>query len=100
MPLNQMKIKKLIGNSCRWQAGFSILEVILAAGIFVVFSGAAIAVVLQGFDANRLGSEETIANQYASEGIEAVRSIKNQAFSSLLNSGGTGVIRSSGVWIF
>ena len=82
------------------QRGLSVIEVIIAASLFLIFSGGIISVVLQGFDANRLGEEETIANQYAAEGIEAVRSIKNQAFSNLVTSSGTGVARSgSNVWI-
>src|ERR1700722_347404 len=83
------------------QRGFLALEAILAAAFFVIFSSGAIAILLQGFDANRLGSEETIANQYASEGIEATRSIKNQAYSNLIDTTGTGASRSaSNVWIF
>ncbi|HSW87943.1 MAG TPA: hypothetical protein VLG12_02150 [Candidatus Saccharimonadales bacterium] len=83
------------------EKGFSVLEVILAVALFAIFSIGMVSVVLQGFDANRLGSEETIANQYASEGIEAVRSIKNQGFSNVVNSAGTGVVRNgSNVWAF
>ncbi len=63
--------------------GFSILEVILASVIFIFFASAAIGVIIQGFSANRQGAEETIANQFASEGIEAVKSIKNQGYSNL-----------------
>ncbi|MBI4084637.1 MAG: hypothetical protein HY431_01905 [Candidatus Levybacteria bacterium] len=81
------------------QRGLSVIEVIIAASLFLIFSGGIVSVVLQGFDANRLGEEETIANQYAAEGIEAVRSIKNQAFSNLANSLGTGVTRSgANIW--
>ena len=57
-------------------------------------------IILQGFDMNRLGSEQTIANQYASEGLEAVRSIRNQSFLNLVNSTGVGVLKSGGIWVF
>lgn len=67
----------------RLSKGFSLIEVILAVAIFMLFSTAAVGVVLQGFNLNRLGSEETVANQFAAEGIEAVKSIKNQAYSNL-----------------
>lgn len=80
--------------------GFSLVEVILAAFIFTVFASGAIIAVISGHQANRLGEEETLANQYASEGIEAVRSIKNQNFTNLVNSAGTGLARVSGVWTF
>lgn len=67
----------------------------------MLFSTAAVGVVLQGFNANRLGAEETIANQFASEGIEAVKSIKNQGYSNLVNTAGCGLVRNaSNVWAF
>lgn len=89
-----MKNKKL------QQSGFSLIEVVLAAAIFMLFSTSAVVVVLGGLNANRLGAEETVANQFAAEGIEAVKSIKNQAYTSVVNSTGTGVVRTGGVWTF
>lgn len=83
--------------------GYSVVEVVLAAAMFMLFATVAITVVLQGFDANRLGGEETIANQYAAEGIEAAKSIKNQAYSNLtsLTSADRGITRNaSNVWAF
>jgi autotransporter-associated beta strand protein len=83
------------------ESGFSVVEIILASAIFMIFSSGAIFVVLQSFDANRLGAEEASATQFASEGIEAVRSIRNQSFANLVNSTGTGITRNgSGVWTF
>lgn len=85
------------------EKGISILEVILAAAMFVIFSTGAIIVVVSGYNANRLGIEYTIANQFASEGIEAVKSIKNQAYSNLNtpNASPRGLIRNgSNVWAF
>ncbi len=81
--------------------GFSLVEVVLAAAIFMLFSTAAVVTILGGINANRLGAEETIANQFAGEGIEAVKSIKNQAYSNLVNTSGTGIRRSAAnVWEF
>lgn len=80
--------------------GFSVIEVVLAAALFMLFSTAAVGVVLQGFNANRLGAEETIANQFAAEGMEAVKSIKNQAYSNLVNTAGCSLNRVSNVWVF
>lgn len=83
------------------QKGFFVLEVLLASALFVIFSAAAVGLVLQGFDANRTGNEETIANQYASEGIEAVRSIENQDYIDLVSTASAGVARGpSNTWIF
>jgi type II secretory pathway pseudopilin PulG len=80
--------------------GFSVIEVILAAAIFMVFASAAVIVILGGYNTNRLGAEETVATQFAAEGIEAVKSIKNQAYSNLSNTSGIGLKRNAttGVW--
>ncbi|HLC43733.1 MAG TPA: prepilin-type N-terminal cleavage/methylation domain-containing protein, partial [Patescibacteria group bacterium] len=79
-------------------SGFSLLEIILAVAIFATFSTGIIGVVLQGLQLNRLSAEETIASQYASEGLEAVKSIKNQSYSLLTDTAGTGLTNSTGVW--
>jgi hypothetical protein len=49
-----------------------------------------------------LGVEQTAATQYASEGLDAVRSIKNRGFANLsaVNATGRSVILSGGVWTF
>lgn len=80
--------------------GFSAVEVILAAALFMIIATGAVIVVVQGLDSNRLGEEQTVATQYASEGIEATRSIQNQNFASLVNSAGTGISRVGNVWAF
>lgn len=83
------------------ESGFSILEVILAAAIFVTFTTGTVLLIIQGFNSNRLGAEETIAAQYTAEGMEAHRSIKNQSFFFLVNSVGTGITRNaSNVWAY
>lgn len=91
--------------SIRFQQGFSVLEVLLASTMFVIFSTAAVVAVIGGFTANRLGQENSIATQFASEGLEAVRSIRNQGFSNIDGlastycSSGTGVQITGGVWV-
>lgn len=83
------------------KSGISILEVVLAVAVFAIFAVPAIGVILRGFSTNRLSIEQTIATQFASEGIEAARSIRNQSFSLLTNSASTGVVRNgSNVWAF
>ncbi|MDQ3099379.1 MAG: hypothetical protein M3Q44_06555 [bacterium] len=85
------------------QKGFSVIEVILATALFVVFSVASVTIILQGFDANRSGVEQTIANQFATEGIEAARSIKNQVYSNLSSTlcvSGAGIQQVGNVWTF
>ena len=63
--------------------GFSILEVILAAALFIILATGAVTIVINGYNSNRLGQEMTVANQFAAEGIEAMKSIKNQAYTTL-----------------
>lgn len=102
MKINKLlKRKKCINATVgQFERGFSVLEVILAAAIFVTFATAAVVVVISGIDNNRLGGEMTVANQFNAEGMEAVRSIKNQSYCNLENSAGTGVIKSGNVWTF
>src|SRR3989339_798667 len=91
-----MNTKKHLTNS-----GFSIIEVMLAVSLFVIFVSGMATVALRGMDNNRTAQEQVIANQFASEGLEAVRSIRNQDYSYLVKSAGTGVVRSGGgVWAF
>lgn len=75
--------------------GFSVLEVILAVAIFLIFSTGAVITVIQGYNSNRLGTENTVANQFAAEGIEAVKSIKNRAYTNLTNFNAVGLNRNS-----
>jgi len=85
------------------QKGFSVIEVILAAAVFVTFATGAIVAVISGLNANRLGNEVTIGNQFNAEGMEAVRSIKNQSWTTFINkadTGNTGVTNGSSVWAF
>lgn len=80
--------------------GFSVIEVLLAAAMFMIFSVAIGTVVLQGFSGNRQGEEQTVATQLATEGLEAARSIKNRAFANLISPLTTGILQSGGVWTF
>jgi Tfp pilus assembly protein PilV len=80
--------------------GFSVVEVMLAAALFVIFSTGAVTLLIQGLGSNRLSAEQTVANQYAAEGLEAARSIRNRDFALLSNTAGTGIAKSAGVWIF
>ena len=81
---------------------FSVVEVLLGSALFAVFASGVIALLLQGLDADRLAEEESVASNYASEGIEALRSIKNQSFTSLGTVASSGIDRvgSGGTWAF
>lgn len=82
--------------------GFSTIEVILAAALFIIFATGITGVVLQGINLNRLGAEHTIALQYAAEGLEVARSIRNQAYSNIssVNPTPRGISRVGNVWTF
>lgn len=77
------------------QSGFSIIEVIISVAIIMIISVTAITSIVGSFSTNRLSDEETRASQYAQEGLEAVKSIKNQGwttpFLATTCSGGCGV---------
>lgn len=79
--------------------GFGIIEIIVAMGIFIIIAVTAVSTISQGFSTVRLGDNETDATIYAQEGIEAVRSIKNQAWSNLTN-GNHGASSGGGFWAF
>lgn len=80
--------------------GLSIVEIVLASGIFIIFSSGAVISLIQALNANRLGLEFTIASEYASEGLEAVRSLKNQDFTNLTNTTQSGITIVGGTWAF
>ena len=71
---------KIIGYFYLGRTGFGIIEIIVAMGILVIIAATATSSLLGGLIANRLGDEETEAYLYSQEGIEAVRSIKNQGW--------------------
>lgn len=77
------------------------MEVVIAVAVFAIFATPAIGAIIRGFSSHRLAIEHTIAKQYADEGLEAVRSIKNRSFSLLTDSTAAGITRDgSGVWVF
>jgi Tfp pilus assembly protein PilV len=80
--------------------GFSVVEVIIAGALFSVFATGVVIAVISGLNLNRSGDERTIAGQFAAEGMEAVRSIKNQNFASLVVGGPMGIATSGGIWTF
>jgi Tfp pilus assembly protein PilV len=61
----------------RLNNGFSVVEVMLAVSLFTIFATGLVVAILYGLDNNRLGAEQTIANQYAADGLELAR---NQGF--------------------
>lgn len=80
------------------QAGFSLMEVIVALAIFSIIAGAGLNSFVPVIQQNRQANEIVRANRLAEEGLEAARSVKNRNFYLLAN-GTRGVgISTGGVW--
>lgn len=77
--------------------GYLVIESLLAAALFVVFASAMVIAVIGSWNANRMSKEQITAVHFASEGIEAARSIRNQSYATLASPTGTvGVANSVG----
>lgn len=81
------------------QNGFGIIEIIVAMAIFIIIAGTALATIINSFNVNRLSQEETFAENYTQEGVEAVRSLQNRGWSNLVT-GTHGLSNSGGSWAF
>lgn len=98
---NMKKIKPVFIPVKKYLTGFTLMEIVLATALFALFSVGVVGVVLFGLRTNQVAGEKIIAQSYASEGLEAVRSIKKQSFSNLVDTiPTTGLKVSSGNWIF
>lgn len=101
--MNETKMPKFrpnLSSPNRHSFGFSVIEVMLAGALFTIFAIAMVGVVVQAFNSNRLGEEQTAATLFATQGLEAARSIRNQAYANLVNSPSTGLAQTGGVWTF
>ncbi len=81
------------------QFGFSLVEVILAVGLFGLFSTALIGLLLSTYGGSIQANDRNVATLYAQQGIEAVWSIRRQGW-NLLDNGQHGLISSGGYWEF
>lgn len=79
--------------------GFGLVELIVAVGLFVTIATTGIATALNSFLVNRLADNQTNAAEYGIEGLDAARSIRNQAYANL-TVGNHGLATGSGVWAF
>ena len=78
---------------------FTIVEVILAMGLFALVVGGGVGAAVRAFSLNRLGEEESYAHFLANEGLEASRSISSRDYFNLAN-GSYGLSSSPGQWEF
>ena len=75
--------------------GFSIIELMLSGALFAVFAWGVVETLLLGLATDRLAEETTIATGYASEAIEAIRSIQAKSFDDLVVTDATGLARAA-----
>lgn len=81
------------------KSSFTIIEVLLAMGLFVLVAGGGVGAAVRAFSVNRLGEEESYSSYLASEGIEAARAIAARDYFNLVN-GSHGLDSSTGRWEF
>ncbi|MDD2807538.1 MAG: type II secretion system protein [Patescibacteria group bacterium] len=81
------------------QSGFSLVEVILAVALFGLFATALIGLLMNSYGSDIQAKEKDAATIYAQQGIDAVRSIRRQAWNFLVN-GSYGLDQSIGHWQF
>ena len=79
--------------------GQSLIELVVALGIFVIVGSALVFLIFNSYIAGRLASEITQANFLAEEGLEAARSIRDNNFADLTD-GDHGLDNATGNWQF
>ncbi|HSE29334.1 MAG TPA: hypothetical protein VLA77_01990 [Candidatus Saccharimonadales bacterium] len=79
--------------------GFSIIEVIVAIGIFTVAFAGGTTAILHSLSVNRLEQELGVAKDLSQEAIEATRSIRAQNWNNL-TPGDHGLTTTNGFWEF
>src|SRR3989338_6413329 len=79
--------------------GFSLVEIILAVALFGLFATALIGLLMDSYGSNFQAEEKDKATLSAQEGLEAVFSIRRQAW-NLLENGNHGLDNASGYWQF
>ena len=94
--MNNIKNKNRNRNRNR-NRGSSLLEVIMAIGLFAIITSNIVVLYLGAFSSNLHDKEKLEATAYLIEGTEALRSIKDFNFSNLTN-GTYGLSKANGYW--
>lgn len=79
--------------------GQSILELLIAMGVFIISFSGIVFLILDGYASSLLAQEMNIANFLAEEGIEAAKSIRDNSWSDL-TIGEHGLATSGNKWVF
>ena len=80
--------------------GQSLIELIIAIGVFVIVISGLSFLILESFVSGRLASEVTIANFLAEEGMEATRSIRDNSWNDLTAGNHGLAILGNNNWVF
>jgi len=81
------------------QKGQSLIELLVAVGIFALASFALVFFIVNSYTSGQMSNEYLIADFLAREGLEAARNIRDNSFSGLA-AGEYGLAISGGNWIF
>lgn len=81
------------------EKGQSLVELIVAIGIFTAIATSMTYLVVDSFSTNRQGEELTRATALMNQGYEAAVSIRNQGWDSL-TTGNHGIDDTGGTWVF
>lgn len=81
------------------RSGFSLVEVILSAALFGLIVTIFVGAYLYGQESTALAGSRARAVMLASEGIEAVRNIRDEDYANLID-GTFGLTESGGQWVF
>lgn len=93
------RVELNISRGHKSQAGFSVVEVLLAATVFGFLVTTVAGAIIYGRISNADAGDHNRAMALAEEGLEAVRNIRDASFSNLTNSSPTyGLVQSGGVW--
>ncbi|MBN1779251.1 MAG: hypothetical protein JW816_03465 [Candidatus Buchananbacteria bacterium] len=86
-------------RASRQNKGMSLIEVILAVGLFSLFATALVGLLIISYGSNLQAAQRDQASFYVQEGLEAVGAIRRQAWNYLID-GSYGLTKENGYWEF
>lgn len=92
------KVSSIIKFQKIAERGMSLVEVVLAVGIFAVISTGVIGSIIYGQESTAVAGARERAVKIAEEGIDAVRNIRDSGYVNLPADGTYGLVISGGVW--
>lgn len=96
--MTQEQLQSIKRGCCNTKKGFSLVEAMLAISVFGLLVTVLSGVLIYGQRSSRSGSDRQKATFLAEEGLEAVRNIRDEDFSALVD-GQYGLEVSSGQWV-